>query len=456
MKINTLAGLFAALLIVVTSACNKSFKTTDEGLKYMYLVESDTSEVAGEGGYIKFHFVIKSATDSLINSTYENGAMPTEMLVPPPTYEGCLFGGLALLKGGDSVQFKVVADSFFSKTARGTMPPFVKAGEELTITVAVVASKSKETFDKEQAAKKQKEIEEAQKVLVAETKQLEEAAKMLGVGDKLQRTPSGLMYVKMKETTGKTAVNGDVAGFFYRGTFLDGKEFDSNIGKEPFTVSVGQGGAIAGWMEVVDKIKVGEKWMLFVPSSLAYGKEGAGPIGPNTPLIFEMELNSIKTAEQIQKEREEKEKKLKAEEGQKISSFLKKKNYKNLQKLTIGEGTVHYVIENAGMGGLPMEGNTISVKVRAFDLDGKAIPDLTMEQPPVNGPLSKNMLPPAMYEVMLKMKKGGTARFVCASELFQGSQGGGAIAPFTPVMVELELLDISKEAPKGAAPQHGN
>ncbi|MEI6154825.1 MAG: FKBP-type peptidyl-prolyl cis-trans isomerase, partial [Deltaproteobacteria bacterium] len=79
----------------------------------------------------------------------------------------------------------------------------------------------------------------------------------------------------------------------YKGTLVDGTEFDSSYKRgEPLTFPVG--GVIPGWTEALQKMKVGSKWQLFVPSSLGYGEKGAGSvIGPNAALIFEVELISV-------------------------------------------------------------------------------------------------------------------------------------------------------------------
>ncbi len=106
--------------------------------------------------------------------------------------------------------------------------------------------------------------------------------------------PSGLQYKIIKEGTGETPKLTDTVTTNYRGTLIDGTEFDSSYRREqPATFPVK--GVIAGWTEALQLMKVGSKWQVFIPSNLAYGERGAGrDIGPNATLIFEVELLSIK------------------------------------------------------------------------------------------------------------------------------------------------------------------
>ena len=103
---------------------------------------------------------------------------------------------------------------------------------------------------------------------------------------------SGLQYKVLKEGTGVQPKADSVVSVHYRGTLLDGTEFDSSYErKEPLILPVG--GVIPGWTEALPLMKEGAKWQLFIPAALAYGEEGAPPaIGPNAVLIFEVELLS--------------------------------------------------------------------------------------------------------------------------------------------------------------------
>ena len=105
--------------------------------------------------------------------------------------------------------------------------------------------------------------------------------------------PDGLQYKVITEGKGENPKPSDIVSVNYRGTFIDGTEFDSSA-KTGHPAQFPVGRVIRGWTEALEKMSVGSKWELYVPSDLAYGASGRPPmIGPNQTLIFEVELLSI-------------------------------------------------------------------------------------------------------------------------------------------------------------------
>lgn len=131
----------------------------------------------------------------------------------------------------------------------------------------------------------------------------EKAAKNQAEGDKfltenkakpvVTTLPSGLQYQVIKEGTGPKPAATDKVKTHYHGMLIDGTVFDSSVERgEPITFPVS--GVIKGWTEALQLMPVGSKWKLFIPAALAYGDRQAGPkIGPNSTLIFEVELLEI-------------------------------------------------------------------------------------------------------------------------------------------------------------------
>ena len=141
-------------------------------------------------------------------------------------------------------------------------------------------------FQKEMAARQEETAKKNKKdgeAFLAENKK-KEGVKTL---------PSGLQYKVIKAGTGKKPKLTDTVTAHYRGTLVDGTEFDSSY-KRGQATTFQVSGVIPGWKEALQLMEEGAKWQLFIPSNLAYGERGAaGFIGPNATLIFEIELLSI-------------------------------------------------------------------------------------------------------------------------------------------------------------------
>ena len=138
-----------------------------------------------------------------------------------------------------------------------------------------------EYFNKKQDAKNQRLAIDS-KIFLEQNKQKE------GV----MTTESGLQYLILSEGKGNNPTLNDNVTVHYHGTLIDGTIFDSSVDrKQPATFPLN--GVIPGWQEALQMMSVGSKWKIFIPSELAYGESGAGAIGPNSTLIFEVELLSI-------------------------------------------------------------------------------------------------------------------------------------------------------------------
>jgi len=120
--------------------------------------------------------------------------------------------------------------------------------------------------------------------------------------DGVKTTPSGLEYKIITAGTGKIPSRNDTVVTQYRGSFIDGREFDSSYKRgEPFVTAVTN--VIKGWTEALTMMPVGSKWQLFIPADLAYGA-GAGSIPPNSTLLFDMELLGIQDKAKEEKKAE--------------------------------------------------------------------------------------------------------------------------------------------------------
>jgi len=162
----------------------------------------------------------------------------------------------------------------------GNKPLMTDEEVQATMTDFRKEMTAKQTARMQEAGEKNKKEGEA---FIAENKKKEGVVTL----------PSGLQYKITTEGSGAKPKPTDTVTVNYRGTLIDGTEFDSSYKRgQPASFKVT--GVIPGWTEALQLMKAGSKWQLFVPSSLAYGERGAGrDIAPNATLIFDVELMSI-------------------------------------------------------------------------------------------------------------------------------------------------------------------
>ena len=165
----------------------------------------------------------------------------------------------------------------------------VVEGKPLSMTDEQVQQTMME-FQKNLMSKKQEADKAAGEKNAAEGKAFLEAN---GKKEGVKTLPSGLQYKVIKDGTGATPKASDTVKANYRGTLINGEEFDASEkhgGPQTFPVT----GVIMGWTEALQLMKVGSKWQLFIPADLAYGPRGRGAdIGPNSTLVFDIELVGV-------------------------------------------------------------------------------------------------------------------------------------------------------------------
>lgn len=290
---NTFLGkviLPAAVLSVALFACNKSqfpgYSETETGLNYKFYNETKGSQKPKEGDIMTMKMIYKTDKDSVLFDSRQRGGA---LMVPlqKPSYSGALEEGFSMLSVGDSASFKVLADSFFIKTFQmKELPPFIKPGSYITFDVKLDKIQSQADMQKEQAETMERNAKE-EGIKLAEYLKANNITAI--------PTASGLYYIETKKGTGAQAQAGKTVSVHYTGTLLDGTKFDSSVDRgEPIEFPLGQGQVIPGWDEGIALMKEGGKATLIIPSKLAYGEQGQGPIPPSSPLIFTVELIKVK------------------------------------------------------------------------------------------------------------------------------------------------------------------
>ncbi|GAB4507117.1 MAG: macrophage infectivity potentiator Mip [Sulfuricaulis sp.] len=175
---------------------------------------------------------------------------------------------------------------------------------------AITSAKPRLKPEEMQAAVQNQQKKDMEKQVAVAKKNLEAGQAFLEANKKkdgVVTLPSGLQYKVITEGKGKQPKSSDTVVAHYRGTLINGTEFDSSYQRnEPASFPVA--GVIKGWQEVLPLMKEGAKWQVYIPADLAYGPRGAGAaIGPNEALIFDIELLSVKdTAADAETKKEEK------------------------------------------------------------------------------------------------------------------------------------------------------
>lgn len=178
----------------------------------------------------------------------------------------------------------------------------IESIEIVAETKAAKKFKAKQAFDETRAKAEKARAERAE----AGKRQFTEYIKTNHPN--AQKTASGLYYDIIKKGNGKQAEAGKMVSVNYTGKFLDGKVFDTSDEEaakasgnhnpqrkyQPIEFPLGQRRVIPGWDEGVQLLKEGDKAVFIIPANLAYGSRGAGPIAPNTPLVFDVELMAVK------------------------------------------------------------------------------------------------------------------------------------------------------------------
>lgn len=166
-----------------------------------------------------------------------------------------------------------------------------KAGEKQLLTEA----ETRETLQKLSQELRAKAMEKQRRIAEQNKKEADAFLEANKTKPGVITLPNGLQYKVLAEGSGESPKPEDIVTAHYRGTLMDGTEFDASKPDQPFTRAANQ--VIRGWTEALTRMKPGAKWQLFIPPDLAYGERGSPPkIAPNSALIFEVELLSFKSA----------------------------------------------------------------------------------------------------------------------------------------------------------------
>ena len=305
-------AILGAALISNTGCKNDGGFKKLRGIEYK-IVKDVKGKNAVVGDIVEFQMVAKVDTlpgaALILNDTRSQGR-PGVLKVEPVKNNGDFAVVLPLLSAGDSAVVQISCDTILSYVPAEQMnqlPKWLKKGNKITLTVAVLSIKTMDEYQKEMQGKQaemQKEMQQkAAAQMPVDDKMLQDYFAKNNI--KAQKTASGLYYSITKAGSGANAKPGQLVTLKYIGKTLEGKQFDANMdesgkmleGKTPFTFPLGQGQVIKGWDEGVALLNKGTKAFFYIPSPLAYGPQAMGPELPaNSILVFNVELTDVKAA----------------------------------------------------------------------------------------------------------------------------------------------------------------
>lgn len=306
------------------ASCDKNggdFDKTKSGIEYKIFKNvggkyERRTDVKGEdptykdrvGKFMTAYLYYRTGKDSVLEDTrkkFAGSAVPMPMM--EVKRKGMPDEAFSLLQPGDSAVFRFNADSLFKPQGR-PVPGFLKkSGNVIVINVKTDKLITREEEQVLEQTLQQKMMAEQQKQMqaYAETQNKKDEVTLQDYLKKnnmtnAKKTAGGVYYIITQPGTGPVPKPGQLVSVQYRGTLLDGKEFDSSAksgGGKPFVYPLGRGQVIPGWDEGVALLNKGAKATLLVPSSLAYGERGSLPAIPaNSPLRFDVELVDVKDA----------------------------------------------------------------------------------------------------------------------------------------------------------------
>ncbi|HWY13399.1 MAG TPA: FKBP-type peptidyl-prolyl cis-trans isomerase [Bacteroidia bacterium] len=293
--------LTTSIAVLAMVSCKNSdfdgYTKAENGLNYKFYNHDENGMHPKEGDGVAFSFIIKKrSNDSVLvdsKTITGDGSGVFRYMLPKSSFVGSIEDALAMMSKGDSASFIVNADSFFLKTQRAKeLPPHIKPGEFLTISIKVAEVKPRAEIEVEQ---KKKQAEMQKMAMEMQAKEKPAFDKYLA-DNKITTKPtaSGLIYIETKKGSGAHPAATDQVVVNYLGTLLDGTKFDSSADHGgPATFGLNQ--VIPGWTEGLQLMAKGGKAKLVIPSALGWGPQGNGQvIPPYAPVVFEVELVDIK------------------------------------------------------------------------------------------------------------------------------------------------------------------
>jgi FKBP-type peptidyl-prolyl cis-trans isomerase len=440
---NSLLLAFVAIFIFSCDMINyPGFKKTKSGVYYKIHTDDNKDTTMIHTGSIVTMVLKYGLKDSTL---FDSRDVPQPVMIPvvESQYEGDFYESLKLLKQGDSATFILKAGPLFTKTfGQQTLPEFMTEETDIYFDILIEKVQSEEQIQMEtQIRNMEMEKEEMSKL----------ESYVLTNNITAKPSASGVYYLETKKGGGKAPVDGGYASAHYTVYLLGGEKLFSTYDRaEPIDFKVGSQFENMGFQEVIKQMKEGGKANAIVPSSMAFGAQGAGDfVAPFTTLYYDVELVKVLSDAEWQKKQTDKEAKKQAEkarteqeEAQAIQKYMKDNN---ITPTTVLPSGLIYVEQQAGSGPKPVTGKKVKVQYTGKFLNGTTFDSSVGKGEPLEFPIGQRAVIEGWDLGIALMSQGTKALLIVPSKLAYKERGyGDAIPPNATLVFEVELVEIEK------------
>jgi FKBP-type peptidyl-prolyl cis-trans isomerase len=284
---NNLLKVF--ILILLTGCHDRSpypgFSKGRHGIYYQLQTIGDSPRKAQYGDFITADIAYRTMDDSL----FFEGRRKIQL--QKTKMKGSINECFTMLRMDEKATFILSAEDFFIHTLETSLPEFLSPGSNFKVTIGIIEIQTEKEYQKEKEAFLNwiEDFGEYEKVILQQYLDDEKLP--------VKPTASGMLYLVLRQGTGKKVELGDTITVNYEGRFLNGKFFDSTVRRDqPFQFVYGtEWQVVKGLEEAIGMMKEGEKSLFILPSELAFGTKGSstGIVPPFTSLIFEVEIIAV-------------------------------------------------------------------------------------------------------------------------------------------------------------------
>lgn len=426
------------IIVVFIISCNSKhsgYKKHESGIYFKFHINTDGRE-AVSGDIITLDVRYGTKDSILFDSKSTNTPFKREF--SEPEFKGDIYECIQMMKLGDSASFIIKADSFYLKTAKmQAVPTIMNNDNDLYVDLYMIDIMTREET-MEQEKYKLDSLKEKEQLLI--TKYLKQKKATLN--------KDGIYFKTLKKGSGLKPKDGQMLITHYDLNILEGKLiYSSKTSNTTVDFAFNSQFETEGFKVALRNMSKGEIAEFLIPSNLAFGEKGMrDKIAPYCAIIYHLEIIDILSKEDYKNIKEnEKEKEnisLKSEEIKKIEKYLTDNNLSNNPTTESG---LYYMESKKGKGPRIKSGDKIKVHYSLYLLDGKLVDSSVERGIPLDIEVDKTSVIQGWHEGLKLMNVGSKAKLLIPSSLGYGDRKRSEdILPYTPLLFELEVLEIIK------------